>query len=218
MSGSKSRVTVQIKSEEECALYTHCYTHSINLAVGDTMKVWPVLKDTIDNTYELTKLVKMSPKRDAKLHSIQWKITLVAAMKMTSLLMDLKPHHKIVLSYLMDRLYRLSQWSYQKLWWLAKVVGMIAWKLFLFGDEITHPWHHSVYTQIFLLFRHTFSSLDSFSHQQSQSRWQQSKLRSFPVLVLLLSNQFILEMNSIYFGANKTICCKTQNRWAIYAA
>ena len=71
MSGSKSRVTVQIKSKEERALYTHCYAHSINLAVGDMMTVRPVVKDFIDNTYELTKLVKMSPKRDAKLHSIQ---------------------------------------------------------------------------------------------------------------------------------------------------
>ena len=35
------------------------------------MKVCPVLIGTIDNTYELTKLIKMSPKRDATLHSIQ---------------------------------------------------------------------------------------------------------------------------------------------------
>ena len=35
------------------------------------MKVCLVIKGTIDNTYELTKLVKMSPNRDAKLHSIQ---------------------------------------------------------------------------------------------------------------------------------------------------
>ena len=34
------------------------------------MKVCPVLKDTIDNTYDPVKLVKMSPKRDAKLHFI----------------------------------------------------------------------------------------------------------------------------------------------------
>ena len=57
MPGSKSGVAVQIKSEEERALYTHCYAHSINLAVGDTMKVCPILKDTIDNIYELRKLV-----------------------------------------------------------------------------------------------------------------------------------------------------------------
>ena len=71
MSDSKSRVAVQIKSKEERALYTHCYAHSINLAVGDMMTVRLVVKDFIDNTHELTKLVKMSPKRDAKLHSIQ---------------------------------------------------------------------------------------------------------------------------------------------------
>ena len=35
------------------------------------MTGWLILKDTINNTYDLTKLVKMSPKRDAKLHSIQ---------------------------------------------------------------------------------------------------------------------------------------------------
>ena len=71
MSGSTSRVTVQMKREEERALYTNCYTYSMNLAVGDTIKVCPVLKDTIDNTYELTKLVKMPSKRDAKPHFIQ---------------------------------------------------------------------------------------------------------------------------------------------------
>ena len=63
MSGSKSGV--------ERALHTNCYAHSINLAVGDTMKVCHFLKGTVDSTYELTKLVKMSPKRDAKLRSIQ---------------------------------------------------------------------------------------------------------------------------------------------------
>ena len=73
MSGSKTGIAVQAKSEKERAFYTHCYVYSINLAVGDTMKVCHVLKDTIDNTYEVTKLVKMSPKQDAKLHSVQVK-------------------------------------------------------------------------------------------------------------------------------------------------
>ena len=56
MSGSKSWVAVQIKSKEERALHTHCCAYSGNLAVGDMKKLRPVLKDTIDNTYELTKL------------------------------------------------------------------------------------------------------------------------------------------------------------------
>ena len=57
--------------EEERALYTHYYAYSMDLAVGDTIKVCLVLNGTIDNTYELTKLVKIPPKRDATLHSIQ---------------------------------------------------------------------------------------------------------------------------------------------------
>ena len=48
MSGSKSRIAVEIRSKEERALYTHCYGHSINLAVGDT-KVCSIFKDAIDN-------------------------------------------------------------------------------------------------------------------------------------------------------------------------
>ena len=71
MSGSKNGVAKMIKNTERRALYTHCYAHSLNLAVGDTMNACPILKDTIDTTYELTKLVKMSPKRDAKLKSLQ---------------------------------------------------------------------------------------------------------------------------------------------------
>ena len=71
MPGAKCGVAVQIKNEESRALYTHCYAHSIILAVGDTMKSCSVLRDSIDNTYELTKLVKKSPKRDAKLRAIQ---------------------------------------------------------------------------------------------------------------------------------------------------
>ena len=71
MSGSKSGVAVQIKSKEERALYNHCQAHSVNVAVGDTMKVCSILNNTIDNAYELTKLVKMPPKRDTKLNSIQ---------------------------------------------------------------------------------------------------------------------------------------------------
>ena len=71
MKGPKNGVAVQFKKEEKRAVYTHCYTHSLNLAVGDTKEQSGILKDTIDTTSELTKLVKKSPKRDAKLTSIK---------------------------------------------------------------------------------------------------------------------------------------------------
>ena len=86
MPGSKRGVAKQIKIEEERALYTHFYAHSINLAV----EVCSVLTDTIHNTYELTKLVKMPPKRDAKLHSIQADNNSSSSNEVASLLMDIK--------------------------------------------------------------------------------------------------------------------------------
>ena len=67
----RNGVVVQIKEEEKRALYTHCDAHSLNLAIGDTMENPALLKDTIDNTFELTKLVKKSAKKDGKLKEIE---------------------------------------------------------------------------------------------------------------------------------------------------
>ena len=38
MTGHRNGVVVQIKEKEKRALYIHCYAHSLNLAIGDTMK------------------------------------------------------------------------------------------------------------------------------------------------------------------------------------
>ena len=38
MTGNRNGVVVQIKEEENQALYTHCYGQSLNLVTGDTMK------------------------------------------------------------------------------------------------------------------------------------------------------------------------------------
>ena len=71
MTGHRNRVVVQIKEEEKRALYTHCYAHSLNLPIGDTMKNFALLKHTIDNTSDLTNLVKKLPKKDSKFKEIQ---------------------------------------------------------------------------------------------------------------------------------------------------
>ena len=71
MTGHRKGVVVQIKEEQKRSLYTHCYAHSLNLAIDDTMKNSAVLKHTIGNTFELTKLVKKSLKKDSKLKEIQ---------------------------------------------------------------------------------------------------------------------------------------------------
>ncbi len=71
MSGSKNGVVQLIKREEPRALYTHCYGHALNLACSDSIKRSKVMKDALDTTHEITKLVKKSPKRDAQLEKIQ---------------------------------------------------------------------------------------------------------------------------------------------------
>ena len=86
MTGHRNGVVFQIKEEEKRALYTHCYAHSLNLAIGDTMENPALLKHTIDNTFELTKLVKKSAKKDSKLKEIEnsLAIAVIATMKTTN--------------------------------------------------------------------------------------------------------------------------------------
>ena len=38
MSGSRGGVAAQLLAEEKQAVYTHCYAHALNLAVGRTIK------------------------------------------------------------------------------------------------------------------------------------------------------------------------------------
>ena len=67
MSGAKKGVAKNIKSDEPRAFFTHCYGHSLNLAASDSMKTSRIMKDALETTHEITKLIKHSPKRDAKL-------------------------------------------------------------------------------------------------------------------------------------------------------
>ena len=64
MSGVRSGVATRISAIEFRALYTHCYGHALNLATQDTLKGIKILEDTLDTVYEITKLIKKSPKRD----------------------------------------------------------------------------------------------------------------------------------------------------------
>ena len=74
MTGTKNGVASQIKKLNEKCLLTHCYCHSLNLAVGDTIKNIPLLKDVLDIAYEITKLIKKSPKREAEFRKKQAEI------------------------------------------------------------------------------------------------------------------------------------------------
>ena len=71
MCGIRSGVATQISSEESRALFTHCYGHSLDLAACDTIKNSKVVKNALDVTYEICKLLKYSPRRDSMLDKIK---------------------------------------------------------------------------------------------------------------------------------------------------
>ena len=47
MSGHRSGVATQLSNEEPRALFVHCYGHSLNLAMCDTMKETVVTRDAL---------------------------------------------------------------------------------------------------------------------------------------------------------------------------
>ena len=65
MSGTRSGVAKSIMDEEPRAVYTHCYDHSLNLAANDAIRNSKLMKDTLDTTHEITKLITFSPRREA---------------------------------------------------------------------------------------------------------------------------------------------------------
>ncbi len=71
MKGEKSGVATQLLNDEPRAVYIHCYGHALNLAVGDTVKGCKVLKDTLETTFEVSKLVKFSPKRGVQFDKLK---------------------------------------------------------------------------------------------------------------------------------------------------
>lgn len=71
MSGSRNGAATQISREEKCVFYIHCFGHAFNLAVADTIKRSKVCRDALETTLEITKLVKLSPKRNATFDRIK---------------------------------------------------------------------------------------------------------------------------------------------------
>ena len=71
MSGARKGVASQLLSQESRAIYTHCYGHALNLAVANTIKQSVVCRDSLDVAFEITRLIKFSPKRSAALDAIK---------------------------------------------------------------------------------------------------------------------------------------------------
>ena len=74
MTGVKKGVASQISSKEPRAIFTHCYGHALNLAVGDTVKQSKLMRDAFNTTHEISKLLKYSPKRDSLIECLKQNI------------------------------------------------------------------------------------------------------------------------------------------------
>ena len=69
------KVAKEIQSIEPRTLYLHCYGHSLNLAVSNTLKNIKCLSDTLDHSLEICKLWKYSPRRDAIIHKLHQELS-----------------------------------------------------------------------------------------------------------------------------------------------
>lgn len=74
MRGIRNGVAKLIQDEEPRSTFTHCYGHSLNLAAKDTIQNCKVLKSSLDTTFEITKLVKYSPRRENLFNDIKEEI------------------------------------------------------------------------------------------------------------------------------------------------
>ena len=71
MSDARKGVAKLINQDESQPTYIHCYGHALNLAVGDCLKSSKICKDTLDTSFEITKLIKFLPKRNASFDRIR---------------------------------------------------------------------------------------------------------------------------------------------------
>ena len=69
--GKKAGVAKQIKDIEKKVFFTHCYTNALNFVVGDAIKNSEFMKKAIEAPHEIMKMIKKTPKRDAKLDAIK---------------------------------------------------------------------------------------------------------------------------------------------------
>jgi len=65
----EKRVAKSISDEQPKAIFTHCYGHALNLSAGDTIK--HCVKDALEIVFEVSKLIKYSPKRDVQFENLK---------------------------------------------------------------------------------------------------------------------------------------------------
>ena len=59
MSGKNKGLATLVQEVERRAIYVHCFGHALNLAAQDTLKESTLLKNALDFTAEVIKLIKV---------------------------------------------------------------------------------------------------------------------------------------------------------------
>ena len=75
MTGTRNGLVKLITDAEPRAVFTHCYGHALNLACSDAVKNSQIMKNSLDTCYEIIKLVKKSPRREAIFQNLKKDIT-----------------------------------------------------------------------------------------------------------------------------------------------
>ena len=75
MAGAKAGVATKVELIEPRAVFTHCFGHALNLGVADTIKQTLAMKECLDTCFEVVKLIKFSPKREALLRELKEEIS-----------------------------------------------------------------------------------------------------------------------------------------------
>ena len=65
----------EIKAIESKALYLHCYGHSLNLAISDTLKEVTPMCDALDYLLEICKRIKILLRRGCHFQAIKRRIS-----------------------------------------------------------------------------------------------------------------------------------------------
>jgi len=88
MSSINNGVQALFKAEAKQALYVHCLAHSLSLCLKDVTNTCKVIRDALNFIYELTQLIKMSPKRLTLFDSLRKNISINTG--------ELTPHLRIL--------------------------------------------------------------------------------------------------------------------------
>lgn len=71
MAGNVTGVSKRIAEEEPRVVFVHCLAHSLNLALQESSRQWPIYRDMLDNMKDVITLIRASPKRSAVLSHFQ---------------------------------------------------------------------------------------------------------------------------------------------------